>query len=91
TRPLPAQCLAGPVDDDIPYQGGDFLRIQFPSNYPFKPPKITNGNICLDILRSEWSPALIISKEDPLEEDIETHSKISSPFKHTAHLRGARS
>ncbi|EDV19582.1 uncharacterized protein TRIADDRAFT_33263, partial [Trichoplax adhaerens] len=76
-REQPAQCSAGPVDTndiklligtimgstDTPYQGGAFfLTIQFPPDYPFKPPKVTfvtriyhpninsNGSICLDIL-----------------------------------------
>jgi ubiquitin-conjugating enzyme E2 D len=65
--------IMGPPDS--PYQGGVFfLTIHFPSDYPFKPPKIafttriyhpninSNGSICLDILRSQWSPALTISK-----------------------------
>uniref|UniRef100_A0A8C6KA26 Ubiquitin conjugating enzyme E2 D2 n=1 Tax=Nothobranchius furzeri TaxID=105023 RepID=A0A8C6KA26_NOTFU len=87
-RDPPAQCSAGPVGDDMfhwqatimgpndsPYQSGVFfLTIHFPTDYPFKPPKVafttriyhpninSNGSICLDILRSQWSPALTISK-----------------------------
>ncbi|XP_041485555.1 ubiquitin-conjugating enzyme E2 2-like [Lytechinus pictus] len=86
-RDPPANCSAG-MDNDImhwsatimgpknsPYEGGVFcLTIQFPTDYPFKPPKVnfttkiyhpninSNGSICLDILRSQWSPALTISK-----------------------------
>jgi len=84
----PTNCSAGPVGEDIfhwqatiigpedsPYSGGMFnLAIHFPTDYPFKPPKVSfstkiyhpninsNGSICLDILRSQWSPALTISK-----------------------------
>jgi len=84
----PANCSAGIIGDDIynwqatilgpegsPYVGGIFyLRIEFPYDYPFKPPKVifttriyhcninSVGNICLDILKEQWSPALTISK-----------------------------
>ena len=85
----PSNCSAGPIDtdnlhewdatitgpEDSPYEGGVFkLKINFPTNYPFKPPKVQfstkiyhpnisyTGSICLDILRDNWSPALTISK-----------------------------
>ena len=88
-KDCPEQISAGPVDDnnmfhwqamimgpgDSPYQGGVFfLDLQFPPDYPFKPPKCTfktkvyhpninsNGGICLDILKNQWSPALTTSK-----------------------------
>jgi ubiquitin-conjugating enzyme E2 D/E len=85
----PANCSAGPInEEDIftwnatimgpegsPYEGGVFkLKIDFPSDYPFNPPKIlfttkiyhcninSAGGICLDILKDQWSPALTVSK-----------------------------
>jgi ubiquitin-conjugating enzyme E2 D/E len=79
---------AGPVGDDLfqwnatlngpegsVYQGGSFsLHLQFPTDYPFKPPKVkfltkvfhpnisSDGSICIDILKEQWSPALSITK-----------------------------
>ena len=85
----PANCSAGPVNDcdmfhwqasivgpgDSPYQGGVFfLSIEFPKDYPFKPPKCTfvtriyhpnintDGTVGLDIIRDQWSPSLTIGK-----------------------------
>lgn len=108
----PANCSAGPLGNDMyqweavimgpedsPYSGGIFnLHIQFPVDYPFKPPHIkfvtkifhpninSAGMICLDILKTQWSPALTISKvllsicslltdpnpKDPLAPDVAT-------------------
>ena len=84
----PENCSAGKFNDDIynwratimgpsnsPYEGGVFkLDIHYPTDYPFKAPKIkfltkiyhpninSGGGICLDILKDQWSPVLNITK-----------------------------
>jgi ubiquitin-conjugating enzyme E2 D/E len=84
----PANVSAGPKADDLsewvatimgpentPYEGGVFfLDVNFPKEYPYKPPRVTfrtriyhcnvssQGAICLDILKDNWSPTLTVAK-----------------------------
>ena len=113
----PSNCSAGPAGSnlfewegiilgpaDSPYQGGTFkLAIQFPADYPFRPPYVkfltkiyhpninASGLICLDILKTNWSPVLTIGKvllsvcslltdpnpDDPFVPDIAKQYKVA--------------
>ncbi|ERE89664.1 ubiquitin-conjugating enzyme E2 D3-like protein [Cricetulus griseus] len=70
-RDPPAQCSAGPVGDDMFHWQATIMGPTTPSNHLrqvafttriYHPNINSNGSICLDILRSQWSPALTISK-----------------------------
>ncbi|KAF2828837.1 hypothetical protein CC86DRAFT_198801 [Ophiobolus disseminans] len=87
-RDPPSSFMCGPIGDDLfhwqgtimgppdsPYRGGVwFLAIGYPTDYPWKPPKVnfttriyhpnidSNGSISCDILRDQWSPALTVPK-----------------------------
>jgi ubiquitin-protein ligase len=91
--------LRGP--SQTPYDGGKFkLKVTIPEEYPMKPPRINflspikhpnikDVDICIDILKTSWSPALMLYKvflslssllenpnpDDPLDPDMANQFK----------------
>merc|ERR1712188_25463 len=64
-----------PGEAGTPWEGGTFrLQLQYPMDYPFKPPKVhfetplyhpnfnKEGNVCLELLKDKWAPAVQIDK-----------------------------
>ncbi|XP_006513542.1 ubiquitin-conjugating enzyme E2 D1 isoform X2 [Mus musculus] len=99
-RDPPAHCSAGPVGDDLfHWQATIMGPIAFTTKI-YHPNINSNGSICLDILRSQWSPALTVSKvllsicsllcdpnpDDPLVPDIAQIYK-SDKEKYNRHAR----
>ncbi|KAI8384339.1 ubiquitin-conjugating enzyme/RWD-like protein [Radiomyces spectabilis] len=79
---------------DTPYEGGVFdLSIQIPTTYPMQPPTIQfettichpnihfkTGEICLDILKTAWSPAWTLKSTVLAISLLLTNPEPSSPL-----------
>jgi len=84
--------LFGP--NDSPFKEGVFeIRLNLPKNYPMSPPKITfitkifhpninfdTGEVCLDILKEQWTPAWTLESACLAILDIMNHPNPDSPL-----------
>ena len=84
--------LAGPAD--TPYHGGTFkVKLMVSTDYPMVPPtaffdtkifhpnvKWETGEICLDILKTTWSPAWTLQAVCRAIQTLMTHPEADSPL-----------
>jgi peroxin-4 len=84
--------LKGPPD--TPFVGGTYeVELQVPSDYPIVPPtakfktkvfhpnvKFDTGEICLDILKSTWSPAWTLASVCRAIQTLLSHPEADSPL-----------
>lgn len=84
--------IRGPPD--TPFHGGAYkLTLRVPSDYPIVPPTATfttkvfhpnvnfkTGEICLDILKTTWSPAWTLTSVCRAIQTLMTHPEADSPL-----------
>lgn len=84
--------LFGP--EESPYKDGIFeIRINIPQNYPIGPPKMSfitrifhpnvnydTGEICLDVLKTQWTPLWTLESACRAILDLMTYPNPASPL-----------